>query len=92
MKRVAQSSFSTDGQQAFEQHAHALHQMEDLSSVTIRNYLVSLQCFIASCEYSARRTGPIAVLRRQQLLYVSSSTTDPLHLSKQNFCEEGKMR
>jgi site-specific recombinase XerD len=52
MKHAAQPSHSTEGQQAFEQHARAFQQMEDLSSVTIRNNLSELHQFIARCECS----------------------------------------
>ena len=43
MKRAVQPSLSVEGQQALEQYAHVLRQMEDLSVVTIRNYLSDLR-------------------------------------------------
>src|SRR5438105_2882380 len=52
MKRKAQPEISEDGQQALEQYMQVLQQLEDLSPVTIRNYLSDLRQFIAWCEYS----------------------------------------
>ena len=50
MKRNAQPNISEDGQCALEQYTQVLQQLEDLSSVTIRNYLSDLRQFIAWCE------------------------------------------
>jgi integrase/recombinase XerD len=50
MKRTARFVLSAEGQQAFDQYEDALKQVEDLSSVTIRNYLSDLRQFIAWCE------------------------------------------
>ncbi|SRR6266571_982064 len=50
MKRAAQPSLSVEGQWALEQYANVLRQMEDLSVVTIRNYLSDLRQFMAWCE------------------------------------------
>ena len=41
---------STDGQYALDQYKQVLQQHEDLSAVTIRNYLSDLRQFIAWCE------------------------------------------
>jgi integrase/recombinase XerD len=57
MKRNAQPEISEDGQQALNQYRLVLQQYEDLSAVTIRNYLSDLRQFIAWCEdfwYEAR--------------------------------------
>jgi integrase/recombinase XerD len=50
MKRKAQPMLSEDGQQALDQYGQVLQQLEDLSPVTIRNYLSDLRQFIAWCE------------------------------------------
>lgn len=50
MKRGAQPALSMEGQQALDQYAYALQQMEDLTAVTIRNYLSDLRQFMAWCE------------------------------------------
>jgi integrase/recombinase XerD len=50
MKREAQPALSIEGQHALEQYAYALRQVEDLTAVTIRNYLSDLRQFIAWCE------------------------------------------
>jgi integrase/recombinase XerD len=50
MKRNAQPEISEDGQQALDQYRQVLQQLEDLSPVTIRNYLSDLHQFIAWCE------------------------------------------
>jgi len=54
MKREAQPMLSEDGQQALEQYMQVLQYLEDLSPVTLRNYLSDLRQFIAWCEYSWR--------------------------------------
>jgi len=50
MKREAQPALSVEGQQALDQYAYALQQVEDLSAVTTRNYLSDLRQFMAWCE------------------------------------------
>ena len=45
---------SQDGQHALDQYWQVLQQLEDLSPVTIRNYLSDLRQFIAWCEDSWR--------------------------------------
>lgn len=50
MKRNAQPEISEDGQQALDQYRQVLQQLEDLSPVTVRNYLSDLRQFIAWCE------------------------------------------
>lgn len=52
MKRNAQPEISEDGQHALDQYRQVLQQLEDLSPVTIRNYLSDLRQFMAWCEYS----------------------------------------
>lgn len=54
MKRKAQPILSADGQQALDQYAQVLLHLEDLSPVTVRNYLSDLRQFIAWCECSWR--------------------------------------
>ncbi len=54
MKRKAQPMLSADGQLALEQYTQVLEHLEDLSVVTIRNYLSDLRQFIAWCECSWR--------------------------------------
>jgi site-specific recombinase XerD len=41
---------SQDGQYALDQYIQVLQQVEDLSPVTIRNYVSDLRLFIAWCE------------------------------------------
>lgn len=52
MKRGAQPLLSVEGREALEHYAYTLQQVEDLSAVTIRNYLSDLHQFIAWCESS----------------------------------------
>lgn len=52
MKRNAQPEISEEGQQALDQYRQVLEHFEDLSPVTIRNYLSDLRQFIAWCECS----------------------------------------
>ncbi len=52
MKRKAQPLLSEEGQQALDQYRHVLQHLEDLSPVTIRNYLSDLRQFMAWCEDS----------------------------------------
>lgn len=52
MKRGAQPPLSAEGRESLEYYAHTLQQVEDLSAVTIRNYLSDLHQFIAWCESS----------------------------------------
>jgi hypothetical protein len=49
MKRVTQLPLSAEGQQALDRYActYTLQQVEDLSVVTIRNYLSKLHQFIS---------------------------------------------
>ncbi len=51
MKREMQPALSVKGQQALDQYAYALQRMEDLSAVTVRNYLSDLRQFMAWCEF-----------------------------------------
>lgn len=48
------TNVSIEGQQTFNQYAHALQQREDLTIVTIRNYLGNLRQFMARCVYCFR--------------------------------------
>jgi hypothetical protein len=52
MKRKAQPMLSADDQHALDQYTQVLQQIEDLSPITIRNYLSDLRQFIAWCEVS----------------------------------------
>ncbi len=52
MKRKAQPEISEAGQHALSQYRQSLQQVEDLSPVTIRNYVSDLRQFIAWCECS----------------------------------------
>jgi integrase/recombinase XerD len=56
MKRETQPPLSPNGRQALDHYAYTLRQVEDLSAVTIRNYLSDLHQFIAWCECSWRET------------------------------------
>jgi integrase/recombinase XerC len=61
MKRAAQPILSEEGHQALDQYARTFQQIEDLSAVTIRNYLSDLHQFIAWCEtcwHEAREDCP----------------------------------
>ena len=46
MKRAAQPALSVEGQYALDHYAQALQRLEDLSAVTVRNYLSDLRQFI----------------------------------------------
>lgn len=61
MKRTAQPTLSVEGQQALNRYASTLKQVEDLSAVTVRNYLSDLRQFIAWCEAGERSFTPQAV-------------------------------
>jgi len=54
MKRKAQPQLSEDDQHTLDQYAQVLRRLEDLSPVTMRNYLSDLRQFIAWCECSWR--------------------------------------
>jgi site-specific recombinase XerD len=54
MRRKAQPMLSEGGQHALDQYTQVLQHLEDLSAVTIRNYLSDLRQFIAWCEDSWR--------------------------------------
>lgn len=59
MKRAAQPALSVEGQHALDHYAQALQRMEDLSAVTVRNYLSDLRQFIAwrECCFREERDG-----------------------------------
>lgn len=63
MKRGAQPALSAEGQQTLDDYAYALQQVEDLSAVTVRNYLSDLRQFMAWCECSWRETQEAASFR-----------------------------
>jgi hypothetical protein len=50
MKRAAQPPLSFEGQHALDHYDYMLKQVEDLSAMTIRNYLGDLRQFMAWCE------------------------------------------
>jgi integrase/recombinase XerC len=50
MRRETQPHLSEEGLQALAHYAHALQQIEDLSAITLRNYLSDLRQFMAWCE------------------------------------------
>lgn len=50
MKRAGQPTISRDGMEALNRYEAYLQHMEDMSPVTIRNYLSDLRQFIAWCE------------------------------------------
>ncbi len=52
MKRVGQPNISRAGMEALNQYKAFLQHTEDMSPVTIRNYLSDLRQFIAWCEAS----------------------------------------
>ncbi len=54
MKREAQPALSVEGQQVLGQYTDMLRQIEDLSAVTVRNYLSDLRQFMAWCECNWR--------------------------------------
>src|SRR6266567_3597539 len=54
MKRAVQQILSLEGQQAPVKYRHARQHLEDLSVVTICNYLSDLRQFMARCECSWR--------------------------------------
>lgn len=73
---------SEDGQQVLEQYEQVLQQLEDLSPVTIRNYLSDLRQFIAWCEdcwheeqedrtFTPRAVAPSLLMRYREYLQTS---------------------
>src|SRR5260370_3208883 len=50
MKRAHRPRLSLEGQHAIDEYARVLQQMEDITTVTIRNYLSDLRQFMAWCE------------------------------------------
>lgn len=50
MKRGAQPGLSSAGERALDQYATALREEEDLTPISIRNYLSDLRQFMAWCE------------------------------------------
>lgn len=80
MKRQAQPMLSEDGQHALDQYAQVLENLEDLSPITIRNYLSDLRQFIAWCEgawrsrQEERSFTPQAVAPSLLILYRPSAT------------------
>lgn len=50
MKRQAQPGLTADGEFALNQYQQVLQHLEDLSPVTVRNYLSDLRQFISWCE------------------------------------------
>lgn len=50
MKRQAQPRLTADDQQTLDQYEQVLRQLEDLSSITVRNYLSNSCPFISWCE------------------------------------------
>lgn len=50
MKRAAQPALSQSGELVFGCYEQQLRMEEDLSAVTIRNYLSDLRQFVAWCE------------------------------------------
>ncbi len=108
MKRNAQPILSEDGQHALDQYMQVLQQLEDLSSVTIRNYMSDLRQFMAWCEYSwnkeledraftPRTVAPALLLRYrdylQTTLGLKSSTINRTLLSlKRYFASIRKMQ
>jgi integrase/recombinase XerD len=82
MKRKAQPMLSADGQHALDQYTQVLQQIEDLSSVTIRNYLSDLRQFIAWCEdgwreeqeersFTPQAVAPTLLIRYREYLQTS---------------------
>ena len=50
MKRADQPALSVEGRLTFDQYTPALQQIEDLTEVTLCNYLSALRQFVAWCE------------------------------------------
>ncbi len=82
MKRKAQPILSVDGQQALDQYRQVLQQIEDLSPVTIRNYLSDLRQFIAWSEsawgegqgersFTPQAVAPSLLIRYREYLQTS---------------------
>ena len=82
MKRKAQPMLSAYGQLALEQYRQVLQQFEDISPVTIRNYLSDLRQFIAWCEdcwregqegrgFTPQAVAPSLLIRYREYLQTS---------------------
>ncbi len=79
MTRKAQPMLSQNGQYALDQYIQVLQQVEDLSPVTIRNYVSDLRLFIAWCEgfwserqadrfFTPRMIAPSLLIRYREYL------------------------
>ncbi len=100
MKREAQPALSVEGQQALDQYTCALQQVEDLSAVTIRNYLSDLRQFMAWCEsgwsveqdeqpFTPRAVAPPLLIRYrtylQTILWLKPSTVNRTLMSLKRY-------
>jgi integrase/recombinase XerD len=84
MKRTAQPKLSENGQQALDLYRQVLQQFEDISPVTIRNYLSDLRQFIAWCEdcwregregrsFTPQAVAPMLLIRYREYLKTTLS-------------------
>jgi integrase/recombinase XerD len=84
MTRKAQPKLSANGQQALDEYRKVLQQLEDLSPVTVRNYLSDLRQFISWCEaywaegqkernFTPQAVAPALLIRYREYLQTSLS-------------------
>jgi integrase/recombinase XerD len=108
MRRDARPPLSEEGQQALAHYTHALQQGEDLSPVTLRNYLSDLHQFIAWCEgtwnegeeersFTPQAVAPSLLIRYREYLQTSlglkpSSVNRALMSLKRYFAWTRKMQ
>lgn len=97
MERNAQPEISEDGKLALDQYRRVLQQLEDLSLVTIRNYLSTLRQLIARCEgcwheeqedrvFTPRAVAPALLMRYlQTTLGLKPSTVNRTLLSLKRY-------
>src|SRR6266446_528285 len=95
MRREAQPALSVEGQQALDQYASALEQVEDLTAVTIRNYLSDLRQFMAWCEeqdeqsFTPQAISPSLLIRYrthlQTTLWLKPSTVNRTLMSLKRY-------
>jgi integrase/recombinase XerD len=83
MKRMAQPKLSPMGELAFTCYEQRLRVEEDLSAVTIRNYLSDLRQFVAWCEISWQQG------REDTLSFAPEAVTTPMLIEYRGYLQRG---
>ena len=82
MKREARPALSPTGEQKLNQYEHYLHMEEDLTTVTIRNYLSDLRHFAGWCESTWKRGCDEAPSFRPKAVATSTLTSYRTYLQQ----------